>query len=218
MVLTNNDPAVQAEEEINSIEEALLKFDTPIELEILRLPTEQELVDNMKRYKPHIFHFIGHGRKGAGVNNPVLAFEAGVSGPAWEWNEDMISVDLRDWKPRFAFVNACRTSTEEAATHSWGITEAFIKAGVPAVIGMQADVLGAAAAKFPGEIYEALSSNILRISPWQQRVQMFTASAPMHHKDVIGLCLCFTFQSIRTKLLTCSPRPRRHFRPKSVLN
>lgn len=155
----DNDPAVQAEEEINSIEEALLKFDTPIELEILRRPTEQELVDNMKRYKPHIFHFIGHGRKGAGVNNPVLAFEAGVSGPAWEWNEDMISVDLRDWKPRFAFVNACRTSTEEAATHSWGITEAFIKAGVPAVIGMQADVLGAAAAKFPGEIYEALSSN-----------------------------------------------------------
>jgi hypothetical protein len=153
------DPRVQAEEEINSIEEALLKFDTPIEFEILERPSEQELVDTLKRYKPHIFHFIGHGRKGAGVNDPVLAFEAGQSGQAWEWNERMISVDLREWQPRFAFINACRTSTEEAATHSWGLTEAFIRAGVPAVIGMQADVLGAAAAKFPGEIYEALSSD-----------------------------------------------------------
>lgn len=155
----DNDPAVQAQAEINSIEEALLKFDTPIELEILYRPTEQELVDTLKRYQPHIFHFIGHGRKGSGVADPVLAFEKGKSGPEWEWNEKMIAVDLRESKPRFAFINACRTSTEEAATHSWGITEAFIRAGVPAVIGMQADVLGAAAAKFPGEIYEALSSD-----------------------------------------------------------
>jgi len=155
----DNDPAVQAEEEINSIEEALLKYETPIELEILLRPTQQQLVNKLKEYRPHIFHFIGHGRKGAGVAEPVLAFEASASGPAWEWNEKMIALDLRETKPRFAFINACRTSTEEAATHSWGITEAFIKAGVPAVIGMQADVLGAAAAKFPGEIYEALSSD-----------------------------------------------------------
>jgi len=155
-----NDPAVQAEAEIASIEEALLHFDIPVELDILKRPTHQDLVDTLESFRPHIFHFIGHGRKAFGPRNvPVLAFEAGASGEAWEWNERMIAVDLNTWTPRLAFINACRSSTEEEADHTWGITQRFISAGVPAVIGMQADISGSAAAMFPGEIYKALSQD-----------------------------------------------------------
>ena len=111
----------------------------------------------LKKFRPHIFHFIGHGRKAAGREVPVLAFAAGPSGPAWEWDARQIALDLKGWKPRFAFINACRSSLEEASTQNWGITEAFTTAGVPAVLGMQADVRGAAAAKFPGELYDALA-------------------------------------------------------------
>lgn len=151
---------IKAEEEVSTIEDALIKFGRPVEWEVLRRPTNQQLKDRLKTFQPHIFHFIGHGRKALGGRVPVLAFEEGENGPAWEWTARKIGIDLNQvWVPRFAFINACRSSDGEESEKVWAITDAFISAGVPAVVGMQADIQGEAAASFPGQLYEALARN-----------------------------------------------------------
>jgi hypothetical protein len=152
---------IKAEEEVMAIEDALIKFGRPVEWEVLRRPSNQKLTDTLRTFRPHVFHFIGHGKRASGGRVPVLEFEAGDEGQAWEWPARRISIDLNDvWVPRFAFINACRSSDQDEQEKVWGITDAFIEAGVPAVIGMQADVQGNAAANFPGRLYEAMARNI----------------------------------------------------------
>lgn len=152
---------IKAEEEVTTIEDALIKFGRPVEWKVLRRPSNQKLKDELRAFQPHIFHFIGHGRRASGGRVSILEFEASKESPAWEWPAKKISIDLNAvWVPRFAFINACRSSDEEESEKVWGITDAFIDAGVPAVIGMQADVQGDAAASFPGRLYEALARDI----------------------------------------------------------
>jgi hypothetical protein len=151
---------IRAEEEVSTIEDALIKFGRPVEWEVLRRPTNQKLRNTLQSFEPHIFHFIGHGRQALASKSPVLEFEGNEieKTPPWEWTASKIGIDLNQvWVPRLAFINACRSSSEEESEKVWGITEAFIGVGVPAVIGMQADIQGDAAASFPGRLYEALA-------------------------------------------------------------
>lgn len=151
---------IRAEEEVSTIEDALITFGRPVEWEVLRRPTNADLRLKLQTFEPHIFHFIGHGRQALAGKAAVLAFEGNEiqKTPPWEWTASKIGMDLNQvWVPRLAFINACRSSSEEESEKVWGITEAFLGAGVPAVIGMQADIQGDAAASFPGRLYEALA-------------------------------------------------------------
>ena len=62
--------------------------------------------------------------------------------------------DLLRPAPRVAVMNACR-SGEVADVRS--LTEAFLAGGTAAVLGMQGDIRGTSAAKFGGELYQALA-------------------------------------------------------------
>lgn len=156
---------IRAEEEVSTIVDALIKFGRPVEWEVLRRPSNKALRKALNDFQPHIFHFIGHGRQALASKSPVLEFESNEfdgneveKSPPWEWTASKIRIDLNQvWVPRLAFINACRSSSEEESEKVWGITEAFIDAGVPAVIGMQADIQGDAAASFPGRLYEGLA-------------------------------------------------------------
>ena len=56
------------------------------------------------------------------------------------------------------FLNACRTASATAQDMTWAVTEAFSSGGVPAVLGMQADIRGDAAAALSGPLYRALAN------------------------------------------------------------
>lgn len=163
-----NDPNVSAEQEIEAIQSAFIKSPVPIDWHVACRPTKAELDDLITKFKPQILHFIGHGKENTviiqGKEATSYSFleltdKNEVAGPE-EWTVNDISISLLNWQPRFAFINACRTSSAAAQQNSWDIARAFSNAGVPAVMGMQADVRGDAAAAFSGGFYESLVSGL----------------------------------------------------------
>jgi len=154
-----NDPAVNAQPEVDAIERAFIKSPVPVDWYVVYRPTKAELIDLIEKFKPQIFHFIGHGIK---ANDDLFlelaAKKAGVA--AEEWMVGDIPIDLQNWKPRFAFINACRSSSLADQENSWDIARAFSSAGVPAVLGMQGDIRGDAAAEFSRKLYESIVSSL----------------------------------------------------------
>ena len=149
-----NDDKVNAKEELEAIEYAFIKSPLPIDWQVRCRPTKAELIDLIAKYKPQIFHFIGHGKEEEGSSFLELSDKTG--GPtAEEWMVDDVGIDLK-WRPRLAFLNACRSSSSAEQKNAWDIARAFSNAGVPAVIGMQADIKSEAAAEFSRQLYLSL--------------------------------------------------------------
>ena len=150
-----DDDTVNAVTEIEAIQKAFIKSPVPIDWHISYRPKKEELQKLIEEFKPQIFHFIGHGKE-IGYSYLELTDKNGKAAPE-EWTVSDIAIHLMHWQPRLAFANACRTSSPGGPKNSWDIARAFSSAGVPAVLGMQADIQGAAAAAFSGKLYESIA-------------------------------------------------------------
>ena len=107
---------------------------------------KQALLARLEALEPHVLHFVGH------------AFTEGDEGALELWDaaterqETVGAAELCERfagrPPRIALLNACQTSGP--------IADALHAAGVPAVIAMQGDVAGIAAAGFAQRFYAEL--------------------------------------------------------------
>lgn len=151
-----NDPDVDAEEEVLGIRSVLNEHRGTILEQVSERPTWVELQKLYGDFQPHILHFIGHGRSpNNDGNDGYLEINANVP---WRWTVEGIGLLLQDWAPHLAIVNACRSSDLNVQKGVWTVTNAFdANEQVRAVIGMQADVRGAAAARLSGPLYRALA-------------------------------------------------------------
>ncbi len=140
-------------DEVRAIKLALPGFEGRVEAEFLTEPSEVELKATYDRLTPDIFHFIGHGTRVPGTNEAALRVFNRSAGKYWLLTSQYVRSLLRP-SPRVAVMNACR-SGDVADVRS--LTEAFLSGGTAAVIGMQGDIRGQAAAKFGGTLYQALA-------------------------------------------------------------
>ena len=155
------DDHVKAEEEIENIEDAARILRREIDLRVEYPHKLDDLNDLIADFKPHVLHFIGHGGEVtlAGRQDPVasLVFQDGAGG-IWDWTTDDVPTTLAVGAPRLAFLNACRTGTGVDPGMIVGALSAeFLKTGTAAVVSMQADIAGGAAAEFAGVTYAALA-------------------------------------------------------------
>jgi len=150
----DGDPRVSAGAELLNLDHAFRRMCGLVDIEILERPTRAEVRDRYAELRPHIFHFIGHGDVEEGRGRLLLRDPAGGGDHAWTTAE--IRSDLRGWQPRLAILNACRSVSIEEQDGAWRVANAFSELGVPAVIAMQADIRGDAAAAFAGELYKSL--------------------------------------------------------------
>lgn len=154
-----DDPAIAAAEEIEKIEDAVRKVNRLIDVEVVESPPDvDELEAVCKRFRPHIFHYIGHG--GIDPNDNAFIRLRGPHGDVPWLANDIISNLENWWLPRFAFINACRTSggaTTGTQIGAWGIADAFNSLRIPAVLTMQANIDGQLAGRFAGSLYEHLA-------------------------------------------------------------
>lgn len=174
----DDDQDVLPLEEIRWIESQINKYDRQdpenhlvhrvIDIEILKRPSLEELQEVFKTgFKPHVFHFIGHG----GINSKDKAYLViNHLNPQTEqyepiyWTVDDILNDIRGWRwtPRFVFINSCRSESkhqdyEENKKQAWSIGDIFRRLSVPAVLTMQADINGRVAGVFAGSLYKSLA-------------------------------------------------------------
>lgn len=149
------DEEIKTLAEIRGIKSALPDFHGRVDAEFLCEPTKQELKDAFTRVRPHIFHFVGHG-----MNDPATG-QASLQMPGWLLRrEDFINL-IRPM-PRVVVLNACRSGVgvdDEGSPEQRmrALTEACLSQGAAAVVGMQGDVRGEAAARFASALYRALA-------------------------------------------------------------
>lgn len=154
-----NDKDVDAELELEQMQHAFIKSPVPVDWNVSLRPKKDELKPLIESYKPQIIHFIGHGKE---INNYsyLELNDAEEKALPQEWTISDIAIDLGKWQPRLAFINACRSSNAGGQENSWDIARTFANAGVPAVVGMQADIKGTAAAGVSRTFYESIFAGL----------------------------------------------------------
>ena len=159
--------------EVRTIESEIRKTDQQeegglihrlIDIKVVTRPTIDKLQSEYEDFKPHIFHFIGHGELSGNQGSLIINVFDKVTEKydVIKWKADQIFNNFRawGWLPRFVFINACRTETkdtEEIRQQAWSIGEIFRDLGVPAVLSMQADIDGELAGIFAGTLYKSLA-------------------------------------------------------------
>ncbi len=121
----------------------------------------QELRALVESMRPHVLHFIGHARAEAGGEQAGLELFDTANG-----NTDILSAQtVIGWFQavplRLAILNACRTTAPGAAPDTIAalasVGAAFHAASTPAVVGMQHDIPGLAAAMFAKTLHDSLA-------------------------------------------------------------
>lgn len=114
----------------------------------------------IESFRPHVLHFVGHGRFD-GADAALELFDAST-GQRIAWTAQELRTWLAQYPPRLVVLNACRTSQQAAAldapiTVLGSMAEAATAAGAAAVVAMQHDVAGQAAALFAEALYGAIA-------------------------------------------------------------
>jgi hypothetical protein len=152
-----DDKIVEAEQEIAELTDAFRRMLGLVAFEFVCQPSRAQVREKYKQLRPHIFHFIGHGKVERGRGQ--LELYDGERKENDAWTAGKIEADLKGWQPRLAILNACRSADADLQQGAWGVAEKFTEIGVPAVIAMQADIRGDSAAKFTGALYRALAES-----------------------------------------------------------
>jgi hypothetical protein len=152
-----DDGDVGAEQELLELQVALRPLTGLVDLEILRRPADDQLIETYEYLRPHVFHFIGHGGADEAGDGALWIYDE-QAGESRDWNAEAIRTQLAGWTPNLAVINACRTVEPSDQEGVWDVSDAFGDLGVPAVIAMQANISGSAAATFTSGLYRAMAN------------------------------------------------------------
>lgn len=148
---------IKWEDELRAIKCGIFQFSLRIDLTVLPPLLTVEVVENeIRRLRPHILHFIGHGTSNDGGKLLLV----GPGGNTF-WHRDQIRATLSglnsDEVPRIALINACQTAGADGILGDTAVAEAFADIGCPAVIAMRGDIFGNAASTFAEGFYKQLA-------------------------------------------------------------
>jgi len=158
------DELIQGQEEALQVDQGLFPLlPWQVDLRVLVRPSVPLLSEWFAKWKPHVFHFVGHGRYNG--NTPTLLLTQGDVEDAGSLPAELKPSDLlglfQGGVPRLVVLNACRSGQnadpEAAARTVRGFSGALIAGGVLAVIAMQGDIHAAAAVALMGTFYSSLA-------------------------------------------------------------
>ena len=189
------------EEEVQELEQAFADRATEIEMMVLRQPSrdrnppseKNSLSDLYLAFKPHIFHFIGHGKIDKGDRKPYLFLYDKAYNKNVPWPLHRIIDDLGRHKPEFVFLNACHTVDAARSAESreavWSLSDTFltpIGIGARGVLGMHAAVKGDSAGKLAVAFYESILNGDdldLALTAARNRIDQFKGHDPSRGWD-----------------------------------
>ncbi|HEY0781984.1 MAG TPA: CHAT domain-containing protein, partial [Thermoanaerobaculia bacterium] len=153
----------EADAEWRRLEAAVrpLRASGRIEIERLEHPTAEALAARLRTGAPvHVLHFVGHGGFSEINQEGVLVFED-EHGEGVPLGGPSLAYLLHDHPSlRLAVLNACngaRSSHEDAFA---GTAQTLVQHGVPAVIGMQSEVMDETACRFAEKLYRGLAAGL----------------------------------------------------------
>ncbi len=105
----------------------------------------------------HVIHYIGHGAYDERTQGGILVLEDARGGPHEVTGEELGGF-MRDEKSlRLAVLNSCEGARSSHVDPFSGVASALLRCGLPAVVGMQAEITDEAAVTFSDRLYSALA-------------------------------------------------------------
>jgi hypothetical protein len=126
-----------------------------VEISFLERATVAGISQMMRRFRPHVFHFVGHGQFGTAGASLLLEDQDGNG----------TLVDERVFREFFAgsvetrlvVLNACQTATVSSSQPLVGLAPRILQRQIPAVVAMQYPLLDRSALIFSREFYRSLA-------------------------------------------------------------
>ena len=123
--------------------------------------TNQKNIDNLlETTKPHVFHFIGHGRLKDENRQETgqVALEDPVGNADWV-SANYFSELFNRHRPGLVVLHSCESGRLSSLNALVGIASQVVQMNVPAVVAMQYQVSNVTAQRFSLEFYRRLAAN-----------------------------------------------------------
>lgn len=122
--------------------------------------TYQKLGKTLDAYRPHIFHYIGHGEEGKlalvkSPEDPDYDESEGELPPRWVTSEQFRKL-FATAKPRLVFLHACKGAVASSQDAFNSCARQLVYADIPAVVAMQYSISSHDAGLFAKTFYEEL--------------------------------------------------------------
>ncbi len=124
------------------------------------LKANAETVDGLLAKKPHIFHFIGHGRFNTENHTPKaeIAFVDDILGES-DWVDSEFFAGLfNTFRPGVVLLHACEGGTLSASQAFVGVASRVVQQNIPVVVAMQYEVTNNTALRFALKFYQQLAA------------------------------------------------------------
>ena len=130
-----------------------------VRLEWLETATLAELDRRIaSRDELHVIHYIGHGAYDEeGTKNGILMLEDANGMPHKVTGEELGGLMLDERSLRLVVLNSCEGARTSHVDPFSGVASALLRCGLPAVVGMQAEITDDAAVVFSDRLYTALA-------------------------------------------------------------
>lgn len=136
-----------------------------VQLQFETHATKSTFSRTFRAFKPHILHFVGHGKYRDADGEGVIVVEDGSGGAAELDAKDMNALmRMVRGLPKLVIMAACKTAVSGDATpqdkHNagfLGMGTRLIRAGIPAVIAMQYAIPSETASDFTHHLYQYLA-------------------------------------------------------------
>ncbi len=146
-------------QEIQEYLETLAKEDSQnIELLPIVNPATPTAIDDLLEKKPHIFHFIGHGRleNEEGEKEGQIALVREVLNKA-QWVDAKFFAELFvRHRPGIVVLQACEGVMQSESEAFRGVASKIVAQNIPVVVAMQYEIANATASVFSSEFYKRL--------------------------------------------------------------
>ena len=130
----------------------VLSSSSRAKIEIIPKATVEDVQPMLREFRPHVFHFSGHGVYRPEVAAGTLIFQSSDGSPA-PVSADQLAPMLYDNGVSLAILNGCDTGVSSTNNGLSSVAGALIKAGVPAVVATMREVYDEAATRFSREFY-----------------------------------------------------------------
>ncbi|MDE5093301.1 MAG: CHAT domain-containing protein [Trichodesmium sp. St11_bin5] len=158
-----NEGPVEYAEVQEYLEELAKEQSERIELLPIINPATTTKIDRLLEKKPHIFHFIGHGRFEDGAEKKVgeiaLGKKVGKKILAKWVDEQLFAQLFVRHRPGIVVLQACEGGKQSAYEAFKGVASKILDQSIPVVVAMQYKVQNATANAFSEEFYKRLAKD-----------------------------------------------------------
>jgi len=143
-----------------ALEELASKQTNRVELLPIVNSANPEAIDTILSKKPHLFHFIGHGRleKGSQEVGQIALVDPDLDKAMWV-DADYFSELFNQHRPGVVMLQACEGGRLSASQAFVGVASSVVQQNIPVVVAMQYEVTNSTAIRFALRFYQQLAAD-----------------------------------------------------------